>query len=254
MEQQMKIDLNSDMGEAFGAWKMGDDRALLKAISSANIACGFHAGDPRVMLATVEACVEAGVAIGAHPGFPDLVGFGRRTMQCTPAEIRADVMYQIGALQAICRAVGVPLHHVKPHGALYNMAATDYEISVSIVDAIAATMDHPLLYAQPGSETARAANDAGMAVAFEVFADRAYLADGQLAPRSMPGAVLHDIDAITRRALSMVHGESIPTIDGSEIILQSDTICVHGDTPEAVGIAVCLRSALESAQFSVSAR
>lgn len=250
----MKIDLNSDMGEAYGAWTMGDDRALLGAVSSANIACGFHAGDPRVMLASVEACVEAGVAVGAHPGFPDLVGFGRRNMSCTPAEIRADVMYQIGAMQAMCTAVGVSLHHVKPHGAMYNMAAADYAISVAIVDAITSTMDQPLLYAQPGSRTAEAAEMAGVPVAFEVFADRAYLADGQLAPRSMTGSVLHDVDAITDRALRMVRGESISTIDGSEIILRSDTICVHGDTPQSVAIAVSLRNALESAEFTVTAR
>lgn len=253
MEYQMKIDLNSDMGEAYGAWTMGDDRALLGAVSSANVACGFHAGDPLVMLATVEACAEAGVAVGAHPGFPDLVGFGRRNLQCTPTEIRADVMYQIGALQAMCRAVGVPLHHVKPHGALYNMAAADYGISVAIVDAIASTMEQPLLYAQPGSKTAEAAEVAGLPIAFEVFADRAYLANGQLAPRSMAGSVLHDVDEIIARALRMVRGESIPTIDGGEIILRSDTICVHGDTPEAVAIATSLRKALESAEFTVSA-
>ncbi|MCA9833258.1 MAG: LamB/YcsF family protein [Thermomicrobiales bacterium] len=248
----MRIDINSDMGEGFGAWSMGDDAALLKSVSSANIACGFHAGDPRVMFRTVQACAEAGVAIGAHPGFPDLVGFGRRPMQCSADELRTDVIYQIGALQAMCTAVGVELHHVKPHGAMYNMAAADYEMSVAIIDAVATTMSSPLIYAQAGSETARAAGIAGVQVACEVFADRAYLGNGQLAPRSLSGALLHDVEAITARAIRMVHGQPIPTIDRGEIVLNCDTICVHGDTEEAVEIAKTLRESLESAGFTVS--
>ena len=141
----MRIDINSDLGESYGAWTMADDTALIGAISSANIACGYHAGDPRVMLRTIEACANAGVAVGAHPGFPDVIGFGRRQMQLSPLELYTDVLVQIGALQAICKAVGVPLHHVKPHGAMYTMAAVDYEMSVSIVNAVAATMDRPLI-------------------------------------------------------------------------------------------------------------
>lgn len=248
----MRIDINSDMGEGFGAWEMGDDAALIQSVSCANIACGFHAGDPRVMFRTVQACAEAGIAIGAHPGFPDLVGFGRRAMQCSTDEIRSDVIYQIGALQAMCTAIGVELHHVKPHGSMYNLAAADYEMSIAIVDAVACTMAKPLIYAQPDSETERAATVAGVKVAREVFADRAYLANGQLAPRSMPGAVLHDVNAITARAIAMVQGQPIPTIDGGEITLNCDTICVHGDTAEAVHIAKALRETLESAGFTVS--
>lgn len=247
----MNIDINSDMGEGFGPWEMGDDRALLRSVTSANIACGFHAGDPRVMLRSVTACAEANVAVGAHPGFHDLVGFGRRAMQCTPAEIRTDVMYQIGALQAMCKAVGVELHHVKPHGALYTMAAADYEMSAAIVDAVVATMSSPIMYVQPGSQTAIAAEAAGVKVAHEVFADRAYLADGQLAPRSMANSVLHDVEAITARAQAMVRGESIATIDGGSVTLLCDTICVHGDTAGAVQIAKSLRDALNSAGFTV---
>ena len=248
----MNIDINSDLGESFGDWTMGDDLALLQLVSSANIACGFHAGDPRVMLRTVEACAAAGVAVGAHPGFPDLAGFGRRKMTMTPFEIRTDVMYQIGALQAMCKSVGVPLNHVKPHGAMQNMMATDYEMSVALIDAIAATMDSPLVYAQPGSATEKAAEDAGMPMARELFADRAYLADGQLAPRSMAGAVLHDSDAIADRMLKMLRGDAIETIDGESIVLQGDTICVHGDTPAAVEIAQSLRKSLISAGFAIS--
>lgn len=248
----MNIDINSDLGEQYGAWKMADDTALINTISSANIACGFHAGDPRSMLAAVETCARANVAVGAHPGFPDLIGFGRRPMTLSPLELRTDVMVQIGGLQAICKAVGVHLHHVKPHGAMYNMAAVDYEMSEAIVDAIASVMDDPLIYAQPGSETANAARAAGIRVAHEVFADRAYLADGQLAPRSLPGAVLHDVDEITDRAIRMVRGEPVTAIDGGTLALQSDTICVHGDTAESVMIVQSLRNSLISAGFTIS--
>lgn len=248
----MRIDINSDLGESFGAWKMADDAALIGCISSANIACGYHAGDPRTMLHTVEACAAAGVAVGAHPGFPDLNGFGRRTMNLSPLELRTDVMVQIGALQAICKAVGVSLHHMKPHGAMYTMAAADYEMSVSIVEAIAATMDTPMIYAQPGSATARAAEAAGIAIAHEIFADRAYLADGQLAPRTLPGSVLHDSEEIAARAMRMIRGEPIASINGGTLQLQSDTICVHGDTAGALQIAQSLRESLISAGFTVS--
>lgn len=248
----MRIDINSDLGESFGDWQMGIDTALLQLVSSANIACGFHAGDPRVMFATVEACARENVSVGAHPGFPDLAGFGRRQMKLTPHEIRTDTMYQIGALQAMCTAVGVPLHHVKPHGALQNMMVVDYEMSVAFVDAMTSLLDDPLIYAQPGSATEKAANDAGIRVAREIFADRAYLADGQLAPRSQAGAVLHDADAIAQRSISMLKGEPVATIDGGEIQLEGDTICVHGDTPEAVAISRSLRNSLISAGFAIS--
>lgn len=248
----MNIDINSDLGESFGNWSMADDLALLQVVSSANIACGFHAGDPRVMLQTVEACAAADVAVGAHPGFPDLVGFGRRKMELTPHEIRTDVMYQIGALQAMCKAVGVSLHHVKAHGAMQNMMMTDYEMSVAFVQAVAATMEEPLVYAQPGSATERAAVDAGVRVARELFADRTYLASGDLAPRSMAGSVMHDIDVITDRMLSMMRGAPIETIDGSTIRLEGDTICVHSDTPDALRIAQSLKNSLISAEFVIS--
>ena len=248
----MQIDINSDLGEGFGDSTLGDDLALLQLVSSANIACGFHAGDPQVMLRTVEACAAAGVAVGAHPGFADPVGFGRRRMILSPIEIRTDVMYQIGALQSMCKAVGVPLHHVKPHGAMQNMMVTDYEMSVAFISAVVDAMDEPLIYAQPGSATEKAAQDAGIGIAREIFADRAYLADGQLAPRSMAGSVLHETQEITARMMKMLRGESIETIDGETITLQGDTICVHGDTPAAVEIAQSLRNSLISAEFSIS--
>lgn len=248
----MRIDINSDLGESFGDWPLGNDLALLQIVSSANIACGFHAGDPRVMLRTVQACAETGVAVGAHPGFPDLVGFGRRPMTLTREQLFTDTIYQIGALQAMCRVVGVPLHHVKPHGAMQNMMAVDYEMSVAVIEAVAASMDRPLIYTMPGSATERAARDMGVAVGREVFADRAYLANGQLASRSMAGAVLHDPAEITERALRMVRGEPIGTIDGGSLLLQSDTICVHGDTAGAVEIARSLRESLQSAGFAIS--
>lgn len=248
----MRIDINADLGESFGDWTKGDDLALLQLVSSANIACGFHAGDPRVMLRSVEACATAGVAVGAHPGFPDREGFGRRQMTLTPLEIRTDVMYQIGALQAMCRAVGMPLHHVKPHGAMQNMMAVDYEMSVAMVEAVAATLDDPLIYAMPRSATEQAARDAGIRVARELFADRAYMADGTLVPRTQPGAVLHDPETISERALKMLRGERIETLDGDPITLEGDTICVHGDTAEAVGIAQSLRNSLISAGFAIS--
>lgn len=248
----MRIDINADLGESFGDWIKGDDLALLQLVSSANIACGFHAGDPRVMLRSVQACAEAGVAVGAHPGFPDREGFGRRQMTLSPLEIRTDVMYQIGALQAMCRAVGVNLHHVKPHGAMQNMMAVDYEMSVAMVEAVSTTMDNPLIYALPGSSTEKAAVDAGIRVARELFADRAYRIDGTLVPRSDIGSVLHDPEAISARALRMVRGEQIETQNGQLLTLEGDTICVHGDTPEAVEIAESLRNSLISAGFVIS--
>lgn len=248
----MNIDINSDLGESFGDWKMGDDLALLQIVSSANVACGFHAGDPRVMLRTVEACAASGTAVGAHPGFADLVGFGRRRMTLTSDEIRTDTMYQIGAIQAMCKAVGVPLHHVKPHGALQNMMVVDYEMSVAFLQGVADVVDDPLVYVQPGSATEKAAHDAGIPVAREVFADRAYLADGQLSPRPQVGSVLHDPEIIASRMLTMLRGEPIETFDGESIILEGDTICVHGDTPAAVEIAKSLRNSLISAGFVIS--
>jgi UPF0271 protein len=247
------IDLNSDVGESFGPWRVGADDDLFPLISSANVACGFHGGDPRVMERTVAALSARGVAIGAHPGFPDLVGFGRREMHLSPDEIRTDVMYQIGALTAFCNAVGVPLHHVKPHGAMYNMAAKDREMADAIVRAVVNAAPTAMIYAQAGTELARAAEDLGIRVAYEVFADRAYLSSGLLVPRSQSGAVIHDPEQVAARIINITQGEPIPTIDGDPIVVRADTVCIHSDTPDAVEIARAVRGALDGAGITVRA-
>jgi UPF0271 protein len=245
------IDINSDVGESFGAYSIGADADLFPLITSANVACGFHGGDPRVMEQTVSRLASLNVAIGAHPGFRDLAGFGRREMVMSREELRADAMYQIGALKVFCDAVGVPLHHIKPHGAMYNMAAKDAVMAKAIVDAVVDAAPSAFMYAQPGSELARAAVQRGIRVAHEVFADRAYLASGFLAPRSMPGAVLHDPIEVADRVIRMTRGEPIPTVDGDPIVVEADTVCIHSDTPAAVAMASSLRSALDAAGVDV---
>lgn len=247
------IDINSDVGESFGSWTVGADAELFPLLSSANVACGFHGGDPRVMERTVLTLADLGVAIGAHPGFPDLVGFGRREMSLSPDELRTDVMYQIGALKAFCDAAGVALHHVKPHGAMYNMAAKDEKMATAIARGIALSVPDALVYAQDGSALARAADEAGLRVAYEVFADRAYLADGRLAPRSRPDAMLHDPLEVADRVIRMTRGEPIPTVDGDPIVVRADTVCIHSDTPAAVAMAKALRGALDAAGITVRA-
>jgi UPF0271 protein len=200
---------------------------------------------------TVNTLAELGVAVGAHPGFPDLVGFGRREMSPSADELRTDVMYQIGALKAFCEAVGVPLHHVKPHGAMYNMAARNREMATAIAQGIIGAAPEALVYAQDGSALAQAADDAGLQVAYEVFADRAYLADGRLAPRSRPDAMLHDPLEVSDRVIRMTRGEAIPTVDGGPIVVRADTVCIHSDTPAAVAMAQALRGALDAAGITV---
>lgn len=242
----MRIDLNCDMGESFGRYTLGDDAAMLDVVSSANVACGLHAGDPLVMQATVALAARKGVAVGAHPGYPDLQGFGRRAMALTPTEIEASVLYQIGALAGFARAVGVPLVHVKPHGALYNVAARDQIVAEAIVRAVAAFDPNLIVVTLPDSVLARAARTVGLRVACEGFADRAYCEDGSLVPRSATGAVIHDPALATARAIRMVvHGE-VETITGEVIPLHIDTLCIHGDTPGAVAIAAMLREVLET--------
>ncbi len=247
----VSIDINSDVGEGFGAWPGAPDAELFAVISSANVACGFHAGDPRTMERTVRAAKAAGVAVGAHPGFPDLVGFGRRTMRASAEEIHTDLLYQVGALAAFCQAHDVPLHHVKPHGALNNMAAVDRAMADAIVAAIHAYEPGLPLYALPESQLEAAARAAGLYVAREAFVDRAYMADGTLAPRSLPGSVLTDPEAVVARVIRMVRGEPIPTVDGGSIRIQAETFCIHSDTPTAVPIAQALRDGLEAAGIAV---
>jgi UPF0271 protein len=249
----MRIDLNSDLGESFGPWPMGQDAALMESITSANVACGFHAGDPGVMRQTLALAKVRGVAVGAHPGFPDLVGFGRREMKATPAEVEDLVLYQVAALAGMARAQGVTLQHVKAHGALYNMACKDRALADAIAKAVAAFDRSLILFGLPNSELLRAGRAAGLPVAAEVFADRAYERDGSLTSRTRPGSVIHDTNAVLERAVRMVKDKEVVTIDGSVIALQADTICLHGDTPGAADHARAVRRGLESAGIRVTA-
>jgi UPF0271 protein len=247
----MRVDLNCDLGESFGPWTMGQDGEVLASITSANIACGFHAGDPAVMRRTVRLAREAGVAVGAHPGFPDLAGFGRRELHVTPVEARDLVLYQVGALAAMAAAEGATLEHVKPHGALYNMAARDRRLADAIAEAVRAFDSSLVLFGLAGSALLAAGEAAGLRVASEVFADRAYEPDGSLASRTRPGAVLHDRPAVVARAVSMARDGHVAAADGSRVALRADTICVHGDTPGAADLARALRRGLEEAGVSV---
>ncbi|RKO68038.1 LamB/YcsF family protein [Desulfofundulus salinus] len=245
------VDLNADVGESFGAYKIGMDEEVIKYISSANIACGLHAGDPVVMEKTINLAAEYGVGVGAHPGYPDLQGFGRRNMALSPAEVKAYVMYQIGAIMSFARAAGVRVVHVKPHGALYNIAAKDPSIALAIVEAIKAVDEELILLALAGSEMVKAARAAGLKVAQEVFADRAYNADGTLVARSKPGAVIHDPGTAIPRAVRMVTEGKVTAINGEEVSIEADSICVHGDNPQAIEFVRKLRKALEAAGVSI---
>ena len=246
------IDLNCDMGESFGAYTVGDDEAVMPSITSANVACGYHGGDPGVMRRTIGLARDAGVAVGAHPGFPDLMGFGRREMRMRPQDVEDMVLYQIGALAAIAKSEGVRLSHVKAHGALYNMAVTDKSLAAAIARAAAAFDPALIFFALPGSELARAANAIGLHVALEGFADRAYEPDGGLTPRSRAGAVIHDVDAVVTRALRMVVDGEVTASDGSKLEMRVDTICTHGDTPGAQSLTRALRAGLERAGVTVA--
>lgn len=245
------IDLNCDMGESFGAYSIGMDEEMLDLITSANIACGFHAGDPRVMERTVRRAAERGVGIGAHVGFPDLVGFGRRNLDAKPEEVRTDVLYQIGAIYAFCRAIGVELQHVKPHGALYNMAVTDRELAEAIVEGVAAFDRSLILLAPVGSEMARAAERAGLPVAYEGFADRNYNPDGTLVSRQRPDALIHDAGIAGPRVVRMVRERKVRAITGEDIPLKVHSICFHGDNPAAVELARSVRRQLDEAGIRV---
>ncbi len=227
--------------------------AVLERISSANIACGFHAGDPRTMEEAVLSCREHGVAVGAHPGFPDLVGFGRREMHVSAGEARTDLLYQVGALAAFCTSAGVELQHVKPHGALYNAAANDERLAQALIEGMLSLRPRPILLALSGSRLARMAEDAGLRVGQEVFADRAYRQDGTLVSRSVPGAVIRDPLAIARRAVRMIREGEVETIDAAAIPVRADSICVHGDTPGSTEIVRRLADALRQAKIEVVA-
>jgi UPF0271 protein len=233
------VDLNADLGEG-----CGDDATLVALVTSANVACGFHAGDPMTMRATVDAAVRAGAAVGAHPGYPDPRGFGRRDLAATPAEITADVLYQIGALQAICHAAGTRVRYVKPHGALYNRAAADAPAARAIAEAVRLADSSLVLLGLAGSALIAAGRAAGIPTAEEAFADRAYAPDGSLVPRSVPGAVLTEPAAVAARAVRLATAGAVDALGGGTIRLHADSLCLHGDTPGALALAHAVRRAL----------
>lgn len=249
------IDLNCDMGESFGAYTLGMDTEAIRHITSANVACGYHAGDARVMYRTVQMAKESGVAVGAHPGYPDLAGFGRRKMDCTPEEIRDYVIYQVGALQAFCAAHGMALQHVKPHGSLYNESVGNEALLRSLIGAVA-RVDHRLIYLALGGAQAplvkRLAGEAGIRVAFEAFPDRAYTPEGKLAPRSMPGTVIEDPEEAAARALLAAKEGKVIAIDGTVLEMEIHTLCVHGDNPAAVALVKRIRGVLEKEGIRVA--
>src|SRR5262245_1624609 len=247
------MDINCDMGESFGPWTMGADAEVMPNITSANVACGAHAGDPRVMRRTIRAAKALGVSVGAHPGFADLQGFGRREMQADPGEVEDSLIAQIGAVAAMARAEGTALRHVKAHGALYNQAARDRRLADAIAKAIKAFDASLVMFALPKSHMVDAAVAAGLRVAAEGFADRAYEPDGSLTPRSRPGAVIHDVTLVVDRAVRMARDGVVLTPDGQEIAMKVDTICVHGDTPGAPELTRRIRAGLEAAGIHVRA-
>jgi 5-oxoprolinase (ATP-hydrolysing) subunit A len=247
----MRIDINSDMGESFGAYTIGHDAGLMKSITSANVAAGFHAGDPSVLRDTIRLAKAHGVAVGAHPGFPDLVGFGRRELNVTPKEAEDLVLYQIAAVAGVARAEGVAVQHVKPHGALFNMAVRNAELSAAIARAVASFDTSLILFGLPGSEILTPGPATVLRVAAEVFADRAYEPDGSLASRRKPGAVIHDAETVVARAVRMVTERSVVALDGSVVPLEVDTICVHGDTPGSDELAAKIRAGFEAAGVRV---
>ena len=245
-----KIDFNCDMGESFGMYKMGLDEEVIKHITSANIACGFHAGDPNWMRTTVKLAEEHGVAIGAHPSFPDLSGFGRRAMNASALEVKNDVIYQMGALQAFTGAKR--LQHVKPHGAMYNMAVDDQDLATAICEAVLEVDSYIVLLALAGSQWISVAEDLGLRVGREIFADRALNTDGTLVSRSKEGSVIHDIQEVVDRSLRMVTEGKAVAISGEVIDVEADSLCLHGDTPGAVDMAQALKRALVAEDVEVT--
>ncbi len=245
------IDLNSDLGESFGNYTLGMDERILELISSANIACGFHAGDPDVMHRTVQLALKNNVALGAHPGFPDLVGFGRRTMGVSPQEVYTMMVYQIGALNGFIKAEGEKMQHVKPHGALYNMAAKDKKLAEAIAESLYKIDPELILFGLAGSEMIHAAKRIGIRAIEEVFADRTYQKDGTLTPRSQANSMITDDEKAIAQVLKMVQEKRVTSVDGGEIPLQADTICVHGDGEHALNFAKKIKEKLEEANILV---
>ena len=245
------VDLNCDLGESFGAYTIGMDEQVIPLITSANVACGSHAGDPLVMQRTVALCRENGVHLGAHPGFPDLMGFGRRSIAVTPREAKAYMLYQLGALSAFCRAAQMPLCHVKPHGALYNMAAKDAALARAIAEAVAEFDDRLILLGLSGSEMLAAAQAIGLPCKSEVFADRGFRSDGTLVPRSQPGAMITDEDEAIHRVVRMVTEGKVRSVDGTDVSLCADSICVHGDGEKALLFTQRIGEALAAAGIAL---
>jgi UPF0271 protein len=249
----LRIDLNADVGESFGVYAIGHDAGLMKSITSANVAAGFHAGDPSVLRSTILLAKAHGVAVGAHPSFPDLAGFGRREMKVSPREAEDFVLYQIAAVAGVAAAEGLRLQHVKPHGALFNMAMRDSGLASAIARATAAFSRDLILFGLPDSELLKAGRAEHLRVVAEAFADRAYEADGSLVSRRKPGSVIHDASAVVARAVRMAKEGTVTAVDGTVLTLAPDTICVHSDTPGADDLAARLRAALDAAGVSVSA-
>lgn len=247
------VDVNCDMGESFCTYRKGQDEKVIQFVSSVNIACGFHAGDPAVMKKTVRIAAKAGVEIGAHPGFDDLPGFGRRKIDLTPEEVYDLVVYQIGALQGFCVAEGVTLHHVKAHGALYNMAARDEAIADAIAEAVAAVDDSLLLYGLAGSCLIKAGEKYSLKTVSEAFSDRTYQSDGSLTPRSNPQALIHDKQAAAEQVIRMVREQKVSSIQGKDVGISPETICIHGDGEKALEFAACIKEKLEKSDIKIRA-
>jgi 5-oxoprolinase (ATP-hydrolysing) subunit A len=245
------IDLNCDMGESFGAWSMGRDAELMDCVSSINIACGFHAGDATVIRETIETAIEKGVAIGAHPGFPDLQGFGRREMKLSAHEVFDIVLFQVAAVKGVCEAFGTKLHHVKPHGALYNQAAKDANLANAIISAVLRIDPKLILYGLSGSFLITEAEKLGLKTASEVFADRTYAADGNLTPRNQPDALIGDATTASNQVLQIVTEQTITATDGTKIPIKAETICVHGDGANALGFAKMINEKLTSSGIEI---
>lgn len=239
-----KVDLNSDLGESFGRYTLGMDADILPLVSSANVACGYHASDPLVMDKTIAMAKEAGVRVGAHPGFPDLMGFGRRNMDVSPAEAKAYTLYQLGALDAFCKAHGIKMQHVKPHGAMYNMAGKDYVLSKAICEAVYEYDKELIVMALSGGELVHAAEDMGLKVAREVFADRAYEEDGSLVNRRKEGAMITDEDEAIARVVRMIKEQKVTAVTGKDIPIKADSVCVHGDGVKALAFVKKIRETL----------
>lgn len=240
----LTIDLNCDMGESFGGWTMGNDTELMNVVSSINIACGFHAGDATVMRETIQTAIEKGVAIGAHPGFPDLQGFGRREMNFSASEIFDVVLYQISAIKGICEAFGARLHHVKPHGALYNSAAKNPEKAAAIAEAVKAIDKDLIFYGLSGSFLISEAERIHLKTASEVFADRTYQPDGTLTPRTQPNALIHNEEIAVEQVLEMIETQKVTDVNGEKVSLKAETICIHGDGENALQFAIAIRKKL----------